>query len=296
MRKKVLIIVGGGIYGCIPARLLADLPRNLQGIDKVDCLSGCSIGGILAVAYAAGHTFGEMDEFFQTRAGDCFSRRFMARVNPLACPTYDSDSLEEVIKDVLGNTTMQDTRLRYPNLDLFIPGLNITDDKYKVFDNIDDLSVKLSTVARITSAAPSYFSGKSYHRKCYIDGGLIEVAPLMTAATALKGKRGVHFADMDVLMIGTGKDVDEKPLTPKEYNDLGLLGLATKVIVPYTTMANEMATVYWGNNMGFNSFTYFNPCKHNGELDDVDQIPEMVRQADRYSAEFTEVYRDWLYK
>lgn len=282
------------MYGCIPARLLANLPEELQTLQGVDCLSGCSIGGILAAAYASGHSFTEMDDFFQTKAKDCFSKRLVARINPLACPTYDSDSLEEVIDGVLGSATMHDTRIMYPNLDLFIPGLNITDDKYKVFDNIDDLSVKLSTVARITSAAPSYFSGKSYQRKCYIDGGLIEVAPLMTAATALKGKRSVHFADMDVLMIGTGKDVDEEPLTTKEYNGLGLLGLATKVIVPYTTMANELATVYWGNNMGFNSFTYFNPCKHNGELDDIDQIPEMVKQADRYSKEFIEVYKNWL--
>ena len=109
------------MYGCIPARLLATLPKELQTLHGVDCLSGCSIGGILAAAYASGHGFTEMDDFFQTKAKDCFSKRLIARINPLACPTYDSDSLAKVISKVLGDATMASTRDIYPNLDLFIP-------------------------------------------------------------------------------------------------------------------------------------------------------------------------------
>lgn len=294
MRKKLLIIVGGGIYGCIPAHLLASLPKELQTLDRVDCLSGCSIGGILALAYASGVDFAFMDEFFQDNADKCFDRRFAARINPLACPTYCSDGMNILFNTVLGNKTMRSTRKMYPDLNVFIPTLNITDDKYKVFDNITDLDAPLYDIAAMTSAAPSYFRGVEYNGKCYIDGGLIEVAPLITAATAMKGKCGVEFSDMDVLMIGTGRDIDDEPLKTNDYNDLGLLGLATKVIVPYATLANELATVYWGNNMGFNSFTYFNPCTHNGELDDVDQIPYMVAQSSEYVKEFTEVYSKWL--
>lgn len=293
MRKKVLVIVGGGIYGCVPAHFLSMLPVD-NTLAGVDCLSGCSIGGILAAAYAAGNSFQYVDEFFQKHAEDCFDKRLAACLNPLACPTYCSSGLNKMLKDLLGDRTMADTRKAFPDLDLFIPGLNITDDKYKVFDNITDLDTKLTTVAAITSAAPSYFKGVEYENKCYIDGGLIEVAPLITATTALRGKRGIPFEDMDVLMLGTGRDVDEKPLNTKDYNDLSLLGLALKVIVPYTTLANELATVYWGNNMGFNSFEYFNPCIHNGKLDDVDQIPDMVKQCDRFRKDFLYTYNKWI--
>ena len=293
-RKKVLIIVGGGVYGCIPARFLAGLPDSYQSLDRVDCLSGCSIGGILAAAYGSGSSFKDIDDFFREKAEDCFTRRLCARINPLACPTYDSDSLRKAIKPILGKKTLADTRSVFPQLDIFIPALNITRDRYKVFDNIDDGETPLLSVAMMTSAAPSYYSGVTYKRDCYIDGGLIEVAPLITAATALKGKRGVRFEDMDVLMIGTGKDIDEKPLSPKDYNDLSLLGIATKVIVPYTTLANELATVYWGNNIGFNSFEYFNPCTHNGQLDDADQVEDMILQCDRYQDQFNESFARWL--
>ena len=296
MRKKVLIIVGGGVYGCIPAHLLASLPTELQTLDRVDALSGCSIGGILAGAYGLGYDFKFVDNFFQNNADTCFTKRLCAYINPLACPTYADIDISTVLEVLFKNHTMKDTREVYPDLDLFIPTLNLTKDKYKVFDNIDDLDADLKVVTRATSAAPSYFGGVNIDGDCYIDGGVIEVAPLLTAATALRGRRNIRFEDMDVLMIGTGKDVSEKPITPEKYEDMGLLGLATSVIVPYVTLANEMATVYWGNNMGFNSFTYFNPCTHNGYLDDVDQIPDMIKQTDKFVSEFTEVYTEWLTK
>lgn len=297
-KKKVLIIVGGGAYGCIPAHFLGSLPDGQRNLNGVDCLAGCSIGGILASAYAIGCDFKYVDRFFVNNAEKCFTKRFMAKVNPLSCPTYTTKGIDEALESILGDSTLKDTRKVYPQLDLFIPALNITDDKYKVFDNISkaDEDVPLRTISAITSAAPSYYAGREFRGSCYIDGGLIEVAPLITAATSLKGKRNVDFSDMDVLMIGTGRDIDEEPLTTEDYNDLCLLGIATKVIVPYTTLANELATVYWGNNMGFNSFTYWNPCKHNGQLDDVSQISEMLKQCDDHADQFRKVYMEWLHK
>lgn len=295
-KHKVLIIVGGGIYGCIPAHLLACLPDDLQNLAGVDCISGCSIGGILAGAYAIGHKFSQIDKIFQESACDCFDRRLIAKINPLACPTYSNSGLKKMLNSIFAKDTMATVSQHYPDLKLFIPTLNITDDKYKVFDNISDSdrAVKLSTIGLMTSAAPSYFEGVRHRGKCYIDGGLIEVAPLMTAVTALRSKCGWEFSDMDVLMIGTGKDVSDKPLTHERYNELSLLGIATDVIVPYTTFANELATTYWGNCMGFNSFKFFNPCRHNGKLDDVSQIPDMIAQADKHAEEFVSCYNEWL--
>lgn len=294
--RKVLIIVGGGIYGCIPAHLLACLPDELQSLTGVDCISGCSIGGILAGAYAIGHKFKYIDKVFQDNADNCFKRRFASYINPLTCPTYSNEGLKEMLNSIFEKDTMATVAHHFPDLKLFIPALNITDDKYKVFDNISDAdkNIKLSTIGLITSAAPSYFEGVKYRGKCYIDGGLIEVAPLMTAVTALKAKCGWDFSDMDVLMVGTGRDISDSPISAKKYNDMSLLGIATDVIVPYATFANELATTYWAHAMGFRSFEFFNPCKHNGKLDDVSQIPDMVKQADKFSEDFVSLYTEWL--
>lgn len=296
-RYKVLIIAGGGVFGIIPAHFLGTLPQTLNAsLANVDLLSGCSIGGILAAAYAAGHSFEHIYKVFQERAEECFDRRFIACINPLACPTYDNDSINKVLADMIGDKKMGQIRDIYPNLDVVIPTLNLTDDKYKVWDNIEgtDNDIPLHILARMTSAAPSYYYGIDWEGKCYVDGGLIEVAPLLTATTALRQKRGVEFKDMDVLMIGTGRDVDENKITTKKYNNMFLLELATKVIVPYVTLSNEMATRYWGNFIGYGSFTYYNPCITNGVLDDTDQIPECIEQCKQFEAEFADVWNNWL--
>jgi len=295
-RYKVLIIAGGGIFGEIPAKFLSMLPLVEQNLLKVDMLSGCSIGGILAAAYAAGHTFTEVEKIFREKAGNCFSKRFIARINPMACPTYDNDSIDKVLKEIIGDTKLGDVRKVYPKLDLVIPTLNLTDDQYHVFDNIlhKDDDIPLAELGGLTSAAPSYYSGRDYNGKCYIDGGMIEVAPLLTATTALKSKRGVEFEDMDVLMLGTGYDIVEHPISTREYNGFSLLGMATKVIVPYVTLSNEMATRFWGNNIGYNTFNYFNPCVIDGKLDDVSQVPALAEQCEKYREDFLAAWYAWL--
>lgn len=262
-------------------------------------VAGCSIGGILATIYAAGNEFKLVSDQFPKMAEGCFKKRCLAKINPLACPTYKIEGLEEAVsKFIPDHMVLGDVRRIYPKLDLVIPTLNITDNKYKVYDNIvddDDLKEKLKDIAIQTAAAPSYFPGIEHNGKCIIDGGLVEVAPLLTAATALKSKRGIPFENMDVLMIGVGTEVDREKLTSEKYNDLSLLGLATKVIVPYTTEANELATVFWGSNMGFRSFRYFNPCKIQGGLDDTARIEESLREAKKYRALFIETYLNWLH-
>ncbi len=297
-KVKVLIIVGGGIYGCIPAHFLSMLPTPEEGraLDGVDCLAGCSIGGILALAYASGGDLKSIDKIFQDRSKDCFCKRTIAKINPLANPTYRGDKLDEVLEDILSDYKVQDIRSFYPNLDVVVPALNITDDKYKVFNNIaeDDQNVLLKDIAAFTSAAPSYFPGRKFKGKCLIDGGLIEVAPLLTTVTALKSLRGIEFKDMDILMLGTGKDISDKPITYEKYESMTLLDLATDVILPYVTFSNELATVYWGNHMGFNSFTYFNPCKHNGDLADVDAVSKCIKQCNRYRLDFLSAWNSWL--
>lgn len=296
MKKKILIINGGGVFGCIPAHFLSFLPKDKQTLAGVDLLSGCSIGGILACAYASGKNFSDIDKLFQQNADKCFTKRFAARINILANPTYRDDTIEKVLKDIIGKCTLGDVRKVYPDLDLIIPTLNITDDKYKVFDNIehDDDDIPLQFLGAITAAAPSYFGGKLYKDKCYVDGGLIEVAPLLTATTALKQKRNIPFDQMDILMLGTGQDIDQHPLTYKDYNGLNLLGLATQVIVPYVTLSNYMATCYWGKNIGYNSFQFFNPCITDGALDQVDRIPQCIKQCDKYKDDFLKVWNEWL--
>ena len=112
------------------------------------------------------------------------------------------------------------------------------------------MHVPLKDVAGYTSAAPSYYAGREFEGNCVIDGGLIEVAPLLTATTEVKHQYGIPFMSMDVLMLGTGRDEIENPLTLKKYNLLDLLGMATKVLRPQATLGNKWRRVFGENIWG----------------------------------------------
>ena len=156
-RLKVLVICGGGVFGAIPAHFLSMLPQEQQTLKDIDVIAGCSIGGILSCAYAVGHTFADVDKCFQQRAKDCFKKRWQAKINPLECPIYDSESLYEVIQDMIGNSLVRDIKKIFPQLTLVVPALNVTTDKPIFFQNITHEFEKLplKEVAKMTSAAPS---------------------------------------------------------------------------------------------------------------------------------------------
>lgn len=295
-RYKILIICGGGVFGCIPARFLSMLPTDRQNLVGIDALAGCSIGGILAAAYAVGRTFEDIDAVFQKRASECFTKRAVAYVNPFACPIYRTDTLDKVIHDMIGDAWMSEVSMFYPGLSVVIPALDVTEDRYIAFENISGVWDRkpLFDIAGYTSAAPSYYAGRNMDGHCIIDGGIIEVDPLTTTTDTIKLYLGIPFEAMDILMLGTGRDKDNKPLTPERYNSLGYYGLAKDFLVPYATLSNKLATERHGQEAGFGWFEYFNPLETNGKLDDVKQIPSLIKKTDKHSEAFLRVWDEWL--
>lgn len=294
-RCKILIIAGGGIFGCIPAHFLGMLPTDWQSLVGVNVISGCSIGGILAAAYAVGQSFSYIDQVFQERARECFTKRFAARLNPLACPTYDSNSLYSVIDDMIGNVLMRDIRKIFPNLSLVVPALDATRDDPLTFHNLTHEydNVLLKDVAKMTSAAPTYFDCVEFEGRAIIDGGLIDVDGAMTAVSTVKKHCGTPFMGMDVLVLGTGQDLDKNPLNPKTYRKLNLLGFA-KMLREYATLGNKKKCKEFLSGLGLHYFNYFNPLITDGELDDVSQIPDLIKAVDKHRDEFVKVWEEWL--
>ena len=97
MAKKLLLINGGGQFGIIPAFFLSRL-KGFDFREKIDCLSGSSIGGILAAAYAAGADPREIFDIFPAGCKEIFKKRIWARMNPLTSPTYDNEALLKFIE------------------------------------------------------------------------------------------------------------------------------------------------------------------------------------------------------
>lgn len=297
-RIKVLCLEGGGIFGKIITRFLSFLPADYQNLKDISVTGGCSIGGILACAYAAGQPFGLVDEVFSKRASECFTKRFAAKINPCAVPTYRTDTIDKVLSDMIGEATLGDVCNIYPQLKLIVPALDITNDKYIVFTNMthDYDDVKLKDIAGFTSAAPSYFAGRPFRDTCLIDGGLIDVSNALTMVTAIKKELGIPFCKVDLLLLGAGQDVDseDEKLTLRRYNDLGLIGIARKLLVPYATFSNKLATKAFCEGLGLHYFNYYNPLVVSGGLDDVDQIPQLEKAADPLREDFLHVWDEWM--
>lgn len=294
-RLKVLVVCGGGVFGALPAHFLSMLPPEEQTLKNIDVAAGCSIGGILTCAYAVGHTFADVDKCFQKRAKDCFKKRFAAKVNPLACPAYDSESLYEVIQDMIGNSLVRDVHKLFPQLSIVVPALNATTDQPIIFQNIthEFENVPLKEVAKCTSAAPSYFDCVPFNGDACIDGGILDVDGAITALTTVKELTGVPFMNMDVMILGTGQDVDKNPLTVKAYRKLNLLGIATDVLRAYATLGNKNMSKRHLRGLGCHCLNYFNPVIIDGELDDWKQVPVLVKEADKHKDEFLRWWEAW---
>lgn len=295
-RLKVLCICGGGVFGAIPAHFLSMLPKEQQTLKDIDVVCGTSIGGILSCSYAVGHTFADVDKCFQQRAKDCFQKRWQAKVNPLACPVYDSESLYEVIQDMIGNSLMRDIHKIFPQLSIVVPALNATTDKPLIFQNIthEFEGVQLKEVAKCTSAAPSYFDCVEFKGDAIIDGGLLDVDGALTALTTVKELTGVPFAAMDVMILGTGQDVDKNPLTVKAYRKLLMFpGMVLQVLRAYATLGNKEMSKRHLRGLGCHVLNYFNPVIIDGELDDWKQVPQLIKDADKCREEFLRTWNAW---
>ena len=149
----------------------------------------------------------------------------------------------------------------------------------------------------MTSAAQTYFPCFDFHDHCIVDAGVIDVPSLITCSTSVHGKEGIPFEDMDVLLMGIGDDSNAAncdPITPKKYNSWNKIEVASKVVLPYLTFGNKLATVYWGRHLQFNSFTYWNPVKITGDLDDTTEIPQLMEDCEKHKDEFIKVWNKWI--
>lgn len=295
-RKKICLIAGGGIFGVLPIHFLSMLPVEHQTLFGVDVLGGCSVGALLACGIATGAQFSAIDAVFQDRVGECFTKRCIAKINPLACPTYRSDTIYKVLQDMMGDMKLKDVASIYPQLKLCCPALDVTADKYLIFSNMtheyDD--VMLRDVAAMSSAAPSYFDCVDFNGHAVIDGGLLDVDSCITTVTEVKKHMHIPFIDMDVLLLGTGFDVDSEPLTVPGYRKLGLLGIATDILRAYATRGNQLANQSFCEGLGFHSYTVWNPITVTGDLDEVKLVPKLVQEAEKYKDQFLETWYKWI--
>lgn len=226
---RVLSIDGGGIRGIVPAALLAEIERRTQKpISRLfDLLAGTSTGGILVLALTkpeksangAAHHAQEMVEFYERLGPKIFSRPLIHRLTSgdgLIRSRYPDGPIEAVLSGFFG-----ETRLKEAVAPVFIPSYELGRRTPFFFRSTmanqnPGYDYPMHTVARSTSAAPTYFPPEAIPatgtngKYVLVDGGVFANNP--TACALVEAK--VQFPNASgftVVSLGTGAAL-EKPL------------------------------------------------------------------------------------
>lgn len=193
---KILSLNGGGVKGMFTISVLAQLEQiieektGLQNIkvgDYFDLITGTSIGGIMALGLAAGHSARYLEARFQEDAPKIFpkSNALCRLIKTLFLPIYSSKPLRESIKNIIGEEIeFKDLRRR-----VMIPTVSLSSGAplfLKTPHNprfTRDSKIKLIDAALATSAAPTYFAPHYCEElSAYlVDGGLVVNNPSYAA-------------------------------------------------------------------------------------------------------------------
>ena len=292
-KVKLLVLEGGGYFGLIGTTFLSFLGKDYDICDHIDSISGCSIGGIQVCALMNGCSAHEIQQGFITKGKNIFKRRSS---NILNIPWYSDEGLKNAIYDFVGDNTIGDTKKIYPNTSMFVLAMNMTQNKLKVYDNIDgkDDNYKLLDVSLDTSAAMIYFPIRNHDGDAYVDGGIREVCPVMTHAIGLKKKLGISFQDMDVFVICAGDSIAKRFGTYEQISKWNIIDWMTKFIINDITISNQNTSKFWGQNIGFNSFEWFNPVRVTGSLDDIRQTDYILEQCEMYKELFLDKWEKFI--
>ncbi|MBD2099043.1 patatin-like phospholipase family protein [Trichocoleus sp. FACHB-591] len=216
---KVLAIDGGGIRGVIPAMLLAEIEKRTgQAIAELfDVIAGTSTGGILALGLTKPNASGKsaysaanLVHLYEAEGARIFPKSSLSKIRGLVNQKYPAIGIEAVLRQYFGDAMLSqalktvlvpsyDTELRRP---YFFKSRKAKADS--------DRNFPMATVARATSAAPTYFeplqakSSQGLVPSTFIDGGVFANNPAMCAyVEARKNHPEAH--DFLVVSLGTGE-------------------------------------------------------------------------------------------
>ncbi|PSS21307.1 Patatin-like protein [Actinidia chinensis var. chinensis] len=284
----VLSIDGGGIRGIIPGTILGFLESKLQELDGPDArladyfdvIAGTSTGGLVTTMLAAPNKnnrplyaakdindfyFQHCPKIFPQRGGNNLINTVISFFGAVTGPKYDGKHLRTLVKELLGNTTVNQTLT-----DVVIPTFDIKRLQPVIFSTDagnEDVSKNalLSDICLGTSAAPTYLPAYYFETKYengqtrsydLIDGGVAANNPTLTAIThisreLLMGKfKFVHIKPMEsrnmlVLSLGTGVPKQEPKYNAAAASKWGLLKWvfqngATPILDVYGDASSDM--------------------------------------------------------
>jgi hypothetical protein len=281
---RLLIIPGGGVFGCIPAYFLKHVD-----VSKADVYGGTSVGSQLACMYARGMSGDTVFDHFTALCPDIFHRSIWRRLTRFGIkrPLYSDKNLEGALRYLL-DVPFMDLR------PVFVPAYYWPLQKTKVFDSVDDMDDHLPAweVVRASSAAPYYFPPY----KGFLDGGWWCNNPALATAVGVYRKMGIPFSEMKILVVGTGhravaltdSEIREMEGDMEKWGALDLVG----PVLDSITLSNEQGVSAYCESIGFGGYRIFDPFDIGDRtMVDAKEVPKILEDCRRYKEDFLEVWK-----
>jgi hypothetical protein len=224
-RIRILSIDGGGIRGIIPAMVIKALLGDLKAQDAFHVIAGTSTGGIIACGLAKPDPISIQNviNLYVDHGSEIFRKSLIDWSHYIYGPRYKPTALEKYLTSELGETYLsevKDVELVVPSYAIGLPkeklpapmffrswqarGLLLDKDAKST-----EYDFKLESVARATSAAPTYFPPASITNRAgqsftMIDGGVFANNP--TICAMVEAYRLYHSTNFMLVSIGTGSE------------------------------------------------------------------------------------------
>ncbi len=247
--RFILSIDGGGIRGLIPAVVLAELEKRLEGRPLHTCfdmIAGTSTGGIVAAGLTCPHpddktqaacAATDLVSLYKNEGAEIFSRSLrsgLVNVGGWNDQRYDAGPLEKKLERILGTKARLSDCLS--ETIVLMTAYEIEERCAVFLTNADSENANYLywEAARATSAAPTYFEparvGNPNHAKnklpkilSLIDGGVFANDPVLAAYVEARKKGWEKNGDTIVILsLGTGSQ--NRPYSYQEVKDWGAVG------------------------------------------------------------------------
>jgi patatin-like phospholipase/acyl hydrolase len=224
---RILSIDGGGIRGIIPTIVLQALLGATKAQDAFHLIAGTSTGGIIACGLAKPNPVDLTNilNLYVEHGGEIFRKGIGSVTHYVHGPRYAPTALEHYVATEFGTVALsevKDVELLVPSYAIALPtpdavgntsapmffrswqarGLLLGQDARR-----EEYDFPLASIARATSAAPTYFPPATIVNKAgqsfsMIDGGVFANNPTMSAI--VEAYHLYHSKNIMVVSIGTG--------------------------------------------------------------------------------------------